>query len=482
MLDEYKKKVDKIIVALMCIGVIYTAIVYFTGLVTTLVPTISLIIGSAVSIVVIKSKGNTLISRGSILISITAALAGFMFNVPQTAVVYGIIGISVSTIYFNKIIEVISSIVVLSVVVYLSVFEKSLVGSDAILGIMGLAFSAIILFFISKWGYENILDVTKKEKKTKELLNNIEDTMKIVDSSTGILDENIINCNENLHTIHLTSSSINETLEEVTKGVASQTAGLNNVTYMVSDVGNKIDEVNNFAKDLTIISKNTDKVVLEGYRDINNMDVQMKIINEVSTKSFETIKDLSSRMEKVNDFLNAISNISKQTNLLALNASIEASRAGEAGKGFAVVAGEIKTLAGESDRTVKEINDIISIIQKETQCILEEATKENAATIKGNEIISNVNNSFEEIRNSFKLIDNNISEEVSRIENVVEVFSDIKEEIQSIAAISEEHTASTEELMATTEENNGNILVAYNAMKNIKDSSSELKNIISKDK
>ena len=51
--------------------------------------------------------------------------------------------------------------------------------------------------------------------------------------------------------------------------------------------------------------------------------------------------------------------------MLALNASIEAARAGAAGAGFSVVAASIQTLAGESDRSAKEIQTIIDeIIEK----------------------------------------------------------------------------------------------------------------------
>ena len=77
----------------------------------------------------------------------------------------------------------------------------------------------------------------------------------------------------------------------------------------------------------------------------------------------EAAMEQAKAVEKINQFTQAILEISSQTNLLALNASIEAARAGEAGKGFAVV-GEIGTLAAQTSTTVGSINEIIAEVNQ----------------------------------------------------------------------------------------------------------------------
>ena len=96
-----------------------------------------------------------------------------------------------------------------------------------------------------------------------------------------------------------------------------------------------------------------------------NISINEKIQNgkvkmdETGQKINEVIVSLKA-IERIDEMVQVILDISSQTSLLALNASIEASRAGEAGKGFAVVAEEIKNLAEESEKTVVSIKEIVN--------------------------------------------------------------------------------------------------------------------------
>ncbi|MFN1550707.1 methyl-accepting chemotaxis protein [Vibrio natriegens] len=87
------------------------------------------------------------------------------------------------------------------------------------------------------------------------------------------------------------------------------------------------------------------------------------LANQLNTASL-AVANLDQDVNNIVKVLDVIGDIAEQTNLLALNAAIEAARAGEQGRGFAVVADEVRKLAGRTQDSTKEIQNMISNLQQ----------------------------------------------------------------------------------------------------------------------
>jgi len=86
-----------------------------------------------------------------------------------------------------------------------------------------------------------------------------------------------------------------------------------------------------------------------------NITTRKQAVNDTQ----DAMKDLLVTSQTISNIVGTINSISEQTNLLALNAAIEAARAGEMGRGFAVVADEVRTLAGNSQSSSNEIDNLV---------------------------------------------------------------------------------------------------------------------------
>ncbi|WP_337271229.1 methyl-accepting chemotaxis protein [Oryzifoliimicrobium ureilyticus] len=191
--------------------------------------------------------------------------------------------------------------------------------------------------------------------------------------------------------------------------------------------------------------ENTQAIVLRTNNEVAALIANVGVAANRQKASVELIAELEKQAANIGDIVKAVGRIADQTNLLALNAAIEAARAGKHGKGFAVVADEVRTLAETSEKSAKQIADLVGQIQADVKSI---TTGINASAEAIND----------EIEKS-KLV----SEQLEQIrQDAIQVLTGIREiaagAVQSNAAAlqalkgSEEIAAAAEEQSAAAEE------------------------------
>jgi methyl-accepting chemotaxis protein len=112
-------------------------------------------------------------------------------------------------------------------------------------------------------------------------------------------------------------------------------------------------------------------LVLRISAEVMSLVSNVSLAAERQRDSVTKVGELEKQAASIGDIVKAVARIADQTNLLALNAAIEAARAGKHGKGFAVVADEVRTLAETSEKSAKQIQDLVGQIQQEVKVIAE---------------------------------------------------------------------------------------------------------------
>ena len=160
-------------------------------------------------------------------------------------------------------------------------------------------------------------------------------------------------------------SSVNtDTTQELAAAMEETAATMETVNTTVSDIKERATDIERYSKEGRESS-------VEVKERAGQLKLKTQAASEKTVQMYENVQqkteaamEQAKAVEKINQFTQAILEISSQTNLLALTASIEAARAGEAGKGFAVVAGESGTLATQTSTTVGSINEIIDEVNQ----------------------------------------------------------------------------------------------------------------------
>lgn len=217
-------------------------------------------------------------------------------------------------------------------------------------------------------------------------------------------------------------------------------------------------------------------LVLKTADDIARLINNVGIAAVRQAASVQQVGELEKQAANIGDIVKAVVRIADQTNLLALNAAIEAARAGKHGKGFAVVADEVRTLAETSEKSAKQIQDLVGQIQLEVKGIAEginqSASNITAEVEKG----KTIGQMLEQIRTDVSDVVKGIQEIVVGAQQSNDAANQALRGAEEIAASAEQQSAAAEETAKTVNEQTQALNESEKAAQDLSDIADDLKN------
>lgn len=220
-----------------------------------------------------------------------------------------------------------------------------------------------------------------------------------------------------------TMNELSTAIENVADGATTLASNVNNVSTSINSVNGKITETSVSAE--------------SGIREMMSLKDNIQEVADSSAELQSAIEAVREGLDGINDMVSVIEGIASQTNLLSLNAGIEAARAGDMGKGFAVVATEIRTLADNSQDSVKRIIETIGKMDGLVTAVVEKAQNNIQLITQSDAEVDHVSASFTKIRDN--------------ITDIHESSDAIETEIKKVDAIATDMAATTQEQTASIE-------------------------------
>jgi len=223
-------------------------------------------------------------------------------------------------------------------------------------------------------------------------------------------------------------------------------------------------------------SEATQALVAKTAGDIGVMINNVGVAAQRQATSVEMVGELEKQAASIGDIVKAVARIADQTNLLALNAAIEAARAGKHGKGFAVVADEVRTLAETSEKSAKQISDLVAQIQQEVK-LISEGIGSSAKNIEreaenGTKILTQL----DQIRVDAVDIVKGVREIATGAAQSATAAQEALKGSQDIAAAAEEQSAAAEEAAKTVAEQAQALAQSEAAAQSLSEIAEDLKN------
>lgn len=209
---------------------------------------------------------------------------------------------------------------------------------------------------------------------------------------------------DNANKLNIVSDNVRDAAQGNLQAIQRQLVETEQASTALTEMSSTTNEVAQNANTTAEHTKSCSELANEGEQVVVQTASKINELGDEMGATSERITQLREQSETIGSVLDVIKGIAEQTNLLALNAAIEAARAGEQGRGFAVVADEVRNLAGRTQESTVEIEQIIEELQGASSLAnqsMESSQHALAMTVEGanqaSEKLSDIRNNINEI-------------------------------------------------------------------------------------
>ncbi|MFD1992582.1 methyl-accepting chemotaxis protein [Paenibacillus nicotianae] len=276
------------------------------------------------------------------------------------------------------------------------------------------------------------------------------------------------------------TEELSRAIHEIATGSTQQAEQTEEAVQHSERLGQIIDEVRSYvdrfgdtARQLTQVREQVtqehQQLLQQGKQNVQQMQ-QMQLMSRALAEQSQEAANVSGQVQS----------IVKQTQILALNASIEASRAGEAGKGFAVVASEMRSLAQQSEDSIREIDTILGSFVEQINSMGHRFDLTMKSVDQQESQITECMQTFEQVSQVSDEVQGlavNLTERTAHMQNL---RHEVEEQLSYIASATEQTSAMTEEVSASAQEQEQSVTELSTISQNLTTLSSQLQTLTNK--